>query len=341
MGAKASSVLVQTPDIKILVDPGTAEMQGSYPLPDSDKRRLRHKALQAIVGAAKTADTIFISHYHYDHHTLPQEAPELYQGKRLWIKDPNRWICRSQWQRARIFLGQICMSRGEALESICRQPERIEAGDPFDELPLASRKDYGDYRQRKEELSRKGKAKFGQLVEFWQTNPWVEEAAIGDNEVLFVDGREIEAGSTRIRFTKPLFHGLEYTPLGWVIGLVVECGGAKVLYTSDLQGPTIEDYAQWVIDENPSIIIADGPATYLFGYTVNRVNLERGIENMCRILRQTSAEIIIYDHHLLREPRFRERTSRAWEVADRAGKRLITAAEQLGEEPLVLKLGGG
>jgi len=32
MGAKSSCILVDTPDIKILVDPGAAAMQPSYPL---------------------------------------------------------------------------------------------------------------------------------------------------------------------------------------------------------------------------------------------------------------------------------------------------------------------
>jgi hypothetical protein len=339
MGAKSSSVLIQTPDIKILVDPGVAEMQGSYPLPDPDKKDLRHQALQNITNAAKEADTIFISHYHYDHHTLPLEVPRLYQNKRLWIKDPNRWICRSQWQRARKFLGQICqLFEGKASKLTCQQPEKINTGDPLSDLPLAFSKDYGNYQERKEELLKKGKAKFDRLVKYWQTNPWIEDIAMGNNEILFVDGRQLKVGSTKIRFTKPMFHGLEYTDLGWVIGMVVEHKGIKILYTSDLQGPMIEDYAQWIIKENPAIIIADGPPTYMFGYMVNRINLERSIENMCHILRHTSAQIIIYDHHLLREPRYKERTIKAWDAANKEGKKLVTAAEQLGHEPLIFEL---
>ncbi len=68
MGAKSSSFLIETPDIRILVDPGTAEMQGSYPLPEPDKKRLCQKALGVIVDMARTADVIFISHYHNNHH---------------------------------------------------------------------------------------------------------------------------------------------------------------------------------------------------------------------------------------------------------------------------------
>ncbi|MEE8299774.1 MAG: hypothetical protein V3R28_00540 [Desulfatiglandales bacterium] len=40
----------------------------------------------------------------------------------------------------------------------------------------------------------------------------------------------------------------------------------------------IEDYAQWIIKENPDILILDGPPGYLFGYMVNRINLQRAID---------------------------------------------------------------
>jgi predicted metallo-beta-lactamase superfamily hydrolase len=36
---------------------------------------------------------------------------------------------------------------------------------------------------------------------------------------------------------------------------------AEEIYTSHLQGPGIEDYAQWIIKENPDILILDGPPT--------------------------------------------------------------------------------
>ena len=270
---------------------------------------------------------------------MPEEAPEIYRSKRLWIKDPNRWVCRSQWHRARKFLGQLLkIYEGRGIDSICQQPQTVEASDPLEELPLALSRDYGDYQPRKGELLKRGRARFERLVEFWRAGPWVKETAIGDSEVVFVDGRQLRLGSTEIRFSRPLFHGLEYTGLGWVIGLVVEYQGAKVLYTSDLQGPTIEDYAQWIIREDPSFLVVDGPPTYIFGFMVNRLNLERSIENMVNILNHTSAETVIYDHHLLRESRFRERTGRVWQLAARRGKRLVTAAELLGQEPLILSL---
>ena len=81
LGAKSSSLLLETPDIKLLIDPGASKMQPSYPLPEDRKLRLQRLALEAIKEAARRADAVFISHYHYDHHTLPSKEREL-QGKR-------------------------------------------------------------------------------------------------------------------------------------------------------------------------------------------------------------------------------------------------------------------
>jgi hypothetical protein len=337
MGAKSSSLLIETPDIKILVDPGAAEMQPSYPLPNSEKQRLRQEALDNVKRAAQKADIIFISHYHYDHHTLPQEAREIYKDKQLWIKDPNLWINRSQWGRARLFLSQIYEAfEGKSLETY--QPPKKDIRDPLAELPLAASKDFKDYQQRKRELIKKGRAWFESLTALWQKEPWVAPTPIKGKEVLFVDGMDFETGATKVRFTKPLFHGAEYDRVGWVVGLVLEHGGRKIIYASDLQGPIIEDYADWIIREDPQILILDGPATYLLGYMLNQINLQRVIDNACSIIQNINPQITIYDRHLTRDTLFKERIAKVYQTAESYNRVLITAAEWFREEPLILKI---
>lgn len=339
MGAKSSSVFVKTPDIALLIDPGAAGMQPSYPLSPSEKEKLRAKALSAIRDKAKYANYIFISHYHYDHHTLPSEARDIYEKKTLWVKNPNRWINRSQWERSRLFLYQLhSIFIGGDSSSLLISPERMDSCDPVDELPSALSRDYGDYANRKRELLRKGKKWLEKLFRIWSSNPWVDQFNGRGLEVIFVDGKEVKIGATRIKFTEPLFHGIEYDRVGWVIGLVLEYRSKKILYTSDLQGPMIEDYADWIIRENPDLIIADGPPTYLLGYMLNQINLRRAIENMVRIIDKTEATLIIYDHHLLREKSYKQRLKQVYEEALARKRKLITAAEWCGEEPLILKL---
>lgn len=131
-----------------------------------------------------------------------------------------------------------------------------------------------------------------------------------------------------------MFHGIEYDRLGWVIGFVIERKGEKLLYTSDVQGPFIEDYAEWIISENPNIAIIDGPPTYQYGYMMTRTNFRRTLDNMIRIINETDTDIIIWDHHLLRDIRWRERVSDVYKVARRKRRKLMVASEYFGKRPV-------
>jgi predicted metallo-beta-lactamase superfamily hydrolase len=103
-----------------------------------------------------------------------------------------------------------------------------------------------------------------------------------------------------------------------------------------LNGPIIEDYAEFIIKENPDILILDGPATYMVPYTLNLINLRRAVENACKIVEKVKSSVIIYDHHLVREKNFMNKTRRVWEVSKKFDKKVLTAAEFLGKKPVVL-----
>jgi len=72
---------------------------------------------------------------------------------------------------------------------------------------------------------------------------------------------------------------------------------------------------------------------------VNLISQGSCAENVRRIIRRTSTETIIYDHHLLRESKFKERRARAGDVAKEGGKgkRVVTGAGRLGDEPPILR----
>lgn len=340
MGAKSSCILVKTPDVGILVDPGAAEMQPSYPLPPWDKRRLLIEAYKAIADAAGEADVVVISHYHYDHHTLPDGFRGFYEGKELWVKNPNKWINKSQWRRARVFLERL--TRVFRVTGVLyAEPEENVFRDPVGELTLANRRDFGDYQERRLQLLEKGRSWFRRVAGMWGSGRWCREIRGRRIHVRFADGRTVRYGGTVVRFTKPMFHGIEYERTGWVFATVIECNGVKVLHSSDLQGPIIEDYAEWIVEEKPDILVLDGPTTYLFGYMLNRVNLNRCVENAVRIVEELEDSLIVYDHHLLRDVRYRERVAEVYRVAEKLGRKLVTAAELYGRKPLILEVAGG
>ncbi len=344
MGAKSTCTKVKTEDTSIIIDPGSAAMQPSYPMTDEEKHNLRQEARELIQRAGEDADHIVISHYHYDHHFLPDfqgfNARKLLDNSSLWVKDPNRWINNSQWERSREFLRSICdIFEGDQFEEIEMEPKKRDFDDPLPELSHALNKDFGDYQERREELLDKWSKRFENWSENWANKTWVREPELSI-PVHFTDGERFEEGDTRVNFSPPLFHGIEYSQTGWVIFTRVEDGsGYTFLHTSDLQGPTIEDYADRIIEINPDFLFLDGPATYLYGYLLNKTNLNRSVNNAVRILREADIETFIYDHHLLREKRFRERTEKFWNAAEEEETEVVTAAELRGMSPKILEVG--
>lgn len=321
LGAKSMCVLVRTPDISLLVDPGAAIMQPRYPAPDELKLYYLGLAIQAILQAAKDATHIVITHYHYDH--FQPDFLKLFSGKILWIKDPNRWINHSQWERARAFLKAL--AEAEGLEFRERPTEKEDYPDPVEHLPLAARV------ERREDLLRKWRRRFMGHVDLWEKGPWVNEGSFG-GRVVFADGLTFKIEGTTVRFTHPLFHGVEYAGPGWVLAVVVEQGGTKLLYSSDLQGPIIEDYAAWIVQEHPDILILDGPATYLLGPLQSKQNLKRALKNCTRAVQGAGARLTILDHHLTREPRFREKAAEAFACG------ATTGAEAMEKDTLTDRL---
>lgn len=333
LGAKSFCTLVRTPDISILIDPGVAIMHPSFPASWEEKEKWVMEGYEAIVEASRIADVVVISHYHYDHYTTEDS---LYRGKAILAKSPNEYINDSQRARALRFFDSLFAMEGIYLDEVMRpqEPESMYP-DPLSELPHAMSRDYGDYARRKKELLEKGRRWFLKRVEKWRSYKRIPEHEGSSFRLRFADGREFSFGDTRVRFTKPMFHGIEFSRVGWVLGLVVASSGKKVLFSSDVNGPIIEDYADWIVEEAPDVVLLDGPATYTLGYMLNRTNLKRAVENIKRVI-NVNPELLLLDHHLPREPRFKDRLREVYELAERKGVRVETVAEYYGKEPVVL-----
>ncbi len=333
LGAKSFCFFIKTPDIKLLVDPGAAIMQPGYPLSSYKKKKLKIEAIKKISELAEKSEYIFISHYHYDHHIRPSKLPKniknFYLNKTIFMKDPNKFINYSQYKRARIFLKELIK------DLKFKEPEEVQTKFIEKGLKMAFNKDYGDYNERKEELLTKGKNWLLKMKKFWETNKWVKETEKRNLKIIFADGKKIKIGKTEICFTNPLFHGVEYDRIGWVIGLTLKYENFKLIYTSDIQGPQIEDYAQWIIRENPDILFLDGFPIYLLGYITNRINFERAKENLLKILKETKANPVIFDHHHLRNEKF---LTYYEEIYENFPNRVFTFAEIMGKKPLIIEL---
>jgi len=90
----------------------------------------------------------------------------------------------------------------------------------------------------------------------------------------------------------------------------------------------------FVLEQKPSETVA---ASNLFPYMMDRIDLNRAIENICAVIKHAHTLLIILDHHLLRDGIYRARLSEVYELASKTGKRVITAAEYLGETSVIDK----
>jgi predicted metallo-beta-lactamase superfamily hydrolase len=115
-GVRSMCTLVETPDVKVLLDGGISLAPFRFSLPPHPNEfqtiaRLR----KTIAEAADKAQVTTISHYHFDHHTPSFEdwvvnwtqdgetARQIYQNKTVLAKNPKEKINASQRQRAWMF----------------------------------------------------------------------------------------------------------------------------------------------------------------------------------------------------------------------------------------------
>lgn len=260
MGARSMATFVETKDVKIMIDPGVALGPSRYGLPPHPREWERmQEHWREIVRFAEKADILIITHYHYDHHN-PWENLEIYEGKRVLIKDPEKNINYSQRNRASFFLKQL------------GNRARIEVA----------------------------------------------------------DGSKLTEGDTQILFSKPVFHGTN-NKLGYVIEVFIREGDESFLFTSDVEGPSVEDQVEFVLENKPKTVMIDGPMTYMLGYRYSRASLEASIRNLLRIL--DVVEIMVVDHHLLRDLDWDKRIAEVINKGNAVKKKVLTSNE-LANKPM-------
>ncbi|MEZ0290052.1 MAG: hypothetical protein ABWJ42_03050 [Sulfolobales archaeon] len=126
-GVRSMSTFVETDDITIHIDPGVALAPRRYGLPPHE---IELKRLEELAGKiyerAREAEMIIVTHYHFDHHDRGRRIPlDIYDGKKVFIKDPGNNINYSQRVRSSIFL-KLIKDRAREI-SVCEE-KSIEIG---------------------------------------------------------------------------------------------------------------------------------------------------------------------------------------------------------------------
>jgi predicted metallo-beta-lactamase superfamily hydrolase len=163
---------------------------------------------------------------------------------------------------------------------------------------------------------------------------WIKD---GPQLLEFADGKKFKFRQTEIGFSPPFYHGGEGSKLGYVLVCSIKYKDKKVIHASDIQGPQVIHTTDWIIQENPDILILSGFPTLLMGWHSSKFGLYQSNKNLIRILTETKVKTIILDHHLVRDLRYFNKTEEVYKTAKSLSKKIITAAEFLGKEPEFLE----
>jgi len=112
LGVRSMAIYVEAGELRMIIDPGMSLAPRRYSLPPHPKEFERVRELRKILEKyAAEATSLFISHYHRDHYTVPYPSPymgtsadsyvRIYSGKVILAKSP-RDINYSQRRRYRI-----------------------------------------------------------------------------------------------------------------------------------------------------------------------------------------------------------------------------------------------
>lgn len=142
------------------------------------------------------------------------------------------------------------------------------------------------------------------------------------------DGKSFLFGETRLRFSEPVFHGQEDSFLGWVLMSIIECQDEKFMFAPDVQGPISRHSFEAIVHERPQMVMIGGPPSYLSGFKMGEDQIQAGFRNLDRIVGLSSLTIL--EHHLLRDENWMEKARSTFEIANKTGNKVQTAAEFLG-----------
>jgi predicted metallo-beta-lactamase superfamily hydrolase len=149
------------------------------------------------------------------------------------------------------------------------------------------------------------------------------------------DGKTFQFGETTLKFSDPVFHGPENTPLGWLLMLTIECGDEKVVFASDVQGPIHTPTLNQILAEKPQLVMIGGPPTYLAGFRVKEEHIEAGMQNLKTLVENVPTTIL--EHHILRDKNWRKQTQPIFDAATQVGHKVLTAAEYSGTKNNLLE----
>jgi len=156
------------------------------------------------------------------------------------------------------------------------------------------------------------------------------------DDIDYADGKKYEFGGVELIISKPVFHGTS-DKLGYVTEVCVDDGKQRFLFSSDVEGPAIKHQLDFMLECNAETVFIDGPMTYMLGYRYSAKSFNESVKNLISLIEKTNVKVLVLDHHLARDLKWREKLKDVFNVASEAGVRVCSAAEYAGVKEEMLE----
>ncbi len=144
--------------------------------------------------------------------------------------------------------------------------------------------------------------------------------------VEYADGRSFDLGPLKLVVSEPVPHGVEGTPLGYVVMVMVEHEGCRVVHASDVQGPASRRALERLLAWRPHAVFISGPPVYREAVGDDGA-AAAGMEGLMRLA--SSVPLVVADHHMARSLEYPELLKG---LRERARARVVSAAEFEGRD---------
>lgn len=276
LGVRGMSTYLETDDLKMIMDPGSALGPRFNLEPHEREYVALYNSKEDILSAAENADLLTISHYHFDHF-----IPNFENWEFIWS---------SQSMAERLYTDKLILAK-----------------DISENINASQRK--RGYMFRKKNMD------------------FADEIRVADNH-------ELKIGSTRLQFSKPIYHGPKNTKLGFSLILSVSTPDFTLVHAPDVQGPMQKESLDFILSQGPDILIVGGPPTYI-SFKLDEGDLQNARENLIQLSKRVPK--LVVDHHLLRSDEYMSFLKPVAEGTESSGHELITASELIGKEPNLLE----
>ncbi|MCG2880279.1 MAG: hypothetical protein RXP99_03240 [Vulcanisaeta sp.] len=156
-------------------------------------------------------------------------------------------------------------------------------------------------------------------------------------DLIFIDGKELMIGSTRLIASPSLPHGDEGSRTGRVVALTIDDGDCRVTFMPDVEGPVTQAAVNYIMLMRPRVLIVGGPPLYLSRRGFGEDYVSRAINNLINIVRAGFLSELVIAHHTLRDLNWRSALRTLLEEASERGVSVLTYAGLLGRSDELLE----